>query len=60
MNELDRRGVSPLMLACRYAGPGVVSALLAAGADAAKRDVDGKMAVDYLGFRPMGDGVKVM
>ena len=58
VNELDTRGVSPLMLACRYAQPGLVSALLAAGADVAKRDVDGKMAAVYLGFRSMTDGLK--
>ncbi len=48
VNERDRLGMTPLMLAAyNNANPGVVAALLAAGADKRLTSNDGKTAYDY-------------
>ena len=59
MNTRDNRGVSALMLACRYGGVRrreTIVALLALGADASKRDADGRLAADYLAAPEVGSG----
>ena len=49
VNGQDRRGVTPLMIAAEdFVVPGLVAGMIALGADPAKRDVDGRMALDYL------------
>jgi Domain of unknown function (DUF6438)/Ankyrin repeats (3 copies)/Ankyrin repeat len=49
VNGQDNRGVTPLMIAARHSRMGgLISSLMALGADPAKRDVEGKTALDYL------------
>ena len=49
VNGQDNRGVTPLMLAARHSRmPGLIATLMELGADPAKRDVEGKSALDYL------------
>lgn len=47
VNEPDARDVTPLMLAAQYGKAPVVQALLAHGADPARRDLSGRTALDY-------------
>ena len=55
VNGQDNRGVTPLMLAAKRSRmPGLISALMELGADPAKRDVEGKSALDYLNEAEMG------
>jgi hypothetical protein len=49
LNAQDNRGVTPLMVACRYFyRPKLVASLLTLGADPSKHDAAGKTAMDYL------------
>ena len=49
VNGQDRRGVTPLMIAAEsFQVPGLVAGMIALGGDPAKRDVDGRTALDYL------------
>lgn len=57
LNARDHRGVTPLMVACRYFyRPRLVATLLALGADPNKRDLEGKTAMDYLNIAELTSG----
>ncbi|RXH56553.1 hypothetical protein GRAN_3410 [Granulicella sibirica] len=56
VNAADLRGVTPLILAAkRPEVPGVIAALIQAGADPTKRDVQGRTALSYLEEADAGD-----
>ena len=59
VNGQDNRGVTPLMIAARHSRtPGLISSLMQLGADPAKRDVEGKTALDYLMEAEVRSGVR--
>jgi ankyrin repeat protein len=58
VNGRDNRGVTPLMIAARHSRmAGLISSLMVLGADSAKRDVEGKTALDYLAAAEVDVGV---
>ena len=59
VNGQDNQGVTPLMIAARHSRmAGLISSLMQLGADPAKRDVDGKTALDYLAEAEVRSGVR--
>ena len=59
VNGQDNRGVTPLMIAARHSRmPNLIASLMELGADPAKRDVEGKTALDYLTEAEVRTGVR--